>query len=165
MQNKAGTIFLFVIVLAVWGIIAFKIYDYIKGGDVAIQSAGRKNYTVEKREVLLDSFALLPDYRDPFLEDQILVKSKPAVKVISDYKPAKGNMVKMVEWPKINYNGLVFNEDTKTKTGMVKIGGKSKTVIEGDTFKSLSVVSVTRDSIVLKMGKIKKSFLKGPVSK
>ncbi len=160
MQNRAGTIFLFVVVLAIWGIIAFKIYDYIKGGNAEAGSGRLPDKSEQGETFIVDSFALLPDYRDPFLGYENPVKRKIVPVPVNIHKPLDVPPVKAMQWPPVLYKGLVYNEDTKTKAGLVNISGKSKMVSEGDTFKLLVVVSVTRDSILLKMQKNKRAFYK-----
>lgn len=119
MENKKKTYLLLVVVLIVWGLIAYKIYNAVNPSTpkiVVSNTVSRfKPYQLTKN----DSFSIQADYRDPFLGKLIHRKIKTSVKKQSK-KPKIENQEKIV-FPKINYKGIVSPRSRLDKRFIINI--------------------------------------------
>ena len=111
-QNKPATLILATIVLGIWGIFVYRIYNKSEGKSI-----------LQNREIQLDeirnpekrkAYTVAPYTRDPFLgkREQKTVKKKQP-------KPT----LPKVKWPKINYLGALTS--TKGKRHLVRVDKKT----------------------------------------
>lgn len=161
MKNKKLTYILILLVLGVWGLILYRIFD-------AAGSSGTPVPVVVKSEkeafndfsIPKDTGKLLLNYRDPFgltrLKDTTVshpkaMSGKLAVVVA---KPA-------VNWSFISYLGYVRNPASKRMVALVTINGQNATLAEGETKSQVKLLKNLRDSIKISYrGKTKFIVLK-----
>jgi hypothetical protein len=148
MKNKKLTYFLIFMVLVVWGMIIYRVFDAAGGDDDAVTVVSVKpvkevynDFTIPR-----DTTKLLLNYRDPFG----LVKFKdtaglpalhhPKSKVSLMSKPA-------MNWSFIQYSGYIRNPSSKKLIALVSVNGKNEMLAEGDTKEQVKLLRNLIDSI------------------
>lgn len=143
-------------VLAIWGVIFYKIYDKLKGDDAVSPS-----FTLPEDRLPLthavDTFALLANYSDPFAHESVrethregstpaIAAVKPAV-VKSVAKPAAANPD-----PQVKYLGMIRNNASKKKVALVMINGTSSMLQEKQSSGNVTLLRILQDSLEVKIG-------------
>ena len=147
MKNKKLTYFLGLVVLIVWGMIIYRVFNAVSGGDdsepvTAVKGVKEayNDFTIPK-----DTTHLLLNYRDPFG----LTKQKDTTRQITrrsvDRKPAA--LIKSMDWGFIRYSGYMLNPGTKKLIALVTINGQNTTLAEGQTKYEVKLIRNLRDSI------------------
>ena len=148
MKNKKLTYFLGLIVLTVWGMILYRVFDAYGGNDddgpltlVKPVKEAFNDYTIPK-----DTTHLLLNYRDPFglttTKDtaDLTVKNHHKNTISIPTKPA-------VNWSFIQYSGYIRNPGSKKLIALVTINGKNETLSEGEVKSQVKLIKNLRDSI------------------
>jgi hypothetical protein len=148
MKNKKLTYFLGLIVVAVWGMILYRVFDAYSGNDDDTPITTGKpvkeaynDYTIPK-----DTTHLLLNYRDPFglskpkdtLNGPLANHHKSIIPISA--KPA-------VNWSFIQYSGYIRNPGSKKLIALVTINGKNETLSEGEMKGQVKLIKNLRDSI------------------
>ena len=134
--------------LLVWGLVFYKVFSYIGGGDGStvtnIPSIAAPP-VLEKEE----EYTLLLNYRDPFLgktETGIeksnigsAVKKKKMAKIKEPGKP--------IDVSFISYAGMITNPSTKRKVALITIKGRQSMVAEVEVLDDVKFIKNYRDSI------------------
>jgi hypothetical protein len=157
MKNKKTTYFMLPFVLAIWGVIGWKVYaafgKNVKN-NVSSNSPAEKN----KAEPLADTVSLIANYRDPFL-DKTMENSPQKFhgNKISKVEIAKTiPVVPISVWPKIMYHGLIKRSGDKRTVGFLSVDGKSYFVQGGAEVNAVKVGKMWNDSVEIFWGKEKK---------
>jgi hypothetical protein len=149
MKNKKFTYFLGFLVLVVWGIIIYRIFDSAGGSEDDLPIAEKKinkdlynDYTIPK-----DTTHLLLNYKDPFE----LKKQKDTLQSINK-KPPLTKFVQLAfkpvfNWGFIKYSGYIRNPISKKLVAVVTINGKATMMSEGETAEQVKLVKNLQDSI------------------
>ncbi|MDP9080027.1 MAG: hypothetical protein M3O71_21585 [Bacteroidota bacterium] len=162
MKNKKVTYLLGAVVLVVWGLIIYRVFDAASGGDdpvapaqVAIKKEAYNDFAIPK-----DTTRLLLNYPDPFKMVKRKDTSIVTVKRIShNISPAIAKPV--MNWNFIQYSGYIRNPSTKKLVTMVGINGRNETLAEGQVVDQVKLLKNLRDSIKISYnGKIKFITLK-----
>jgi hypothetical protein len=150
MKNKKLTYFLGFIVLAVWGLIIYRIFYTIKGDDddnIAQVSEKATKEPYDDFTIPKDTTHLLLNYRDPFG----LIRFKDTTELPVKMKPHKGTASSVVQpainWSFIQYSGYIRNPASRKLIALVIINGKNETLSEGDTKDQVKLIKNMRDSI------------------
>jgi hypothetical protein len=161
MKGKKGIYIMLPLVLAIWFIIGYRIYNAIKddGDNKKVHEISNVTNTVEQKT---DSFTLIADYRDPFLE-----KSK-VISVIKTNTSNKSSLIKSsmpivkktTPWPSINYMGIIKNQKSSKQSILVLVNGKEMVLTQGDKVEDFILSKVLKDSIELKKDKEKHYYKK-----
>ncbi|MDB5137823.1 MAG: hypothetical protein JWP37_4426 [Mucilaginibacter sp.] len=153
MKNKKLTYLLGVIVLAVWGMIIYRIFAAVGGSDDNIQTTAIKTVKEPYNDFNIpkDTTHLLLNYRDPFG----LIKFKDTTETIVG-KHNNGNIPLMakpaINWNFIQYSGYIRNPASKKLIALVSINGKNEMLSEGDTRDHVKLIKNLRDSIKVGFG-------------
>jgi hypothetical protein len=165
MKNKKLLYILIPIVLLVWGVIIYRIFNVVNGSG---SNEVRKSAFVENtvNENLIDTFSIHPNYRDPFI-------SKRAKKTTSENKiistVTKPDLIKKVsnvvvplsdKWPSLVYNGLIKNEKSNKQLALVLINGQSNILQLGNVSEGVELTKIFRDSIEVKFNSEKRFIRK-----
>ena len=148
MKNKKLTYFLIFIVLVVWGMIIYRIFDAAGGNDDTTPIASVKpakepynDFTIPK-----DTTKLLLNYRDPF--GLVKFKDTTTLAVSKHLKSAIQLQPKpAINWTFIQYSGYIRNPSSKKLIALVSINGKNEMLLEGDTKDQVKLIKNLRDSI------------------
>jgi len=150
MKNKNMTYLLGLVVVIVWGIIIYRLFEASGGGDddtAPVVSNNIKKEPYNDFSVPKDTTHLLLNYRDPFG----LVKQKDTVKLHSKKSyPLMGLPViakPTFNWGFIQYSGYILNPGSKRLVTLISVNGKNETLLEGETKSQVKLIKNFRDSI------------------
>lgn len=149
MKNKGLTYILVLAVLAVWGMIIYRIYVTVNADDdhplqnaITLKKEVFNDYAIPK-----DTTKLLLNYRDPFAvqkpEEKEVFSDKPATPKIAIHPQVKPP----VNWNLIKYSGYIHNPGSKKLIAMMTINGKELMMIEGETADQVKLIRNLKDSV------------------
>jgi hypothetical protein len=162
MKNKKLTYFLVVIVLGLWGLILYRVFDAVAANDdnqlpVLVHQV---KDTYGNFSIPNDTAKLMLNYRDPFglpePKDTVTKRNQllSSKKITQTVRPA-------INWSFISYSGYIRNPASKKLIALVSINGQNVTLAEGETKVRVKLVKNMRDSIkVSYAGKTKFILLK-----
>jgi hypothetical protein len=163
MKNKKMTYILIPLVALVWGLIFWKIYNHFTDKE----DAGIKSYTLLPNKVfdsIPDTIRLLLNYRDPFLSYTYrpgnLIRAERMERA---ERMDAGNFNRTIakpeiNWPNIKYGGMIWNNKTKSKTGLLTFNNQNLLVKEGQLIEGYKISKLYSDSVTLEYNKMKKAF-------
>lgn len=144
MKKNSVTYLLLFLVLVVWGVVFYNIFnpsDKNKTEEVSASIQPRKKETIRLRLSL--------NYRDPFrlrrVEEKKMIETRQEVKVIE-------------EPPIFRYMGLI--KGAKNKVIIIENNGVSELIPRSDSLLSYKILSINNDSVVLRKAGIKYSLIK-----
>lgn len=147
MKNKKLTYFLGLIVLVVWGMIIYRIFNAAgeNDDDVQVANARTNKEPFNDFSIPKDTTHLLLNYRDPFG----LIKQKDTIRLNTSKKFYKKTLtvLKPTNWSFIKYSGYVSNHNTKKLIALVSINGQNVTLSEGEIKDGVKLIKNLRDSI------------------
>jgi len=153
MKSKKLTYFLIAIVLGVWGLILYRIFDAVGDNDDAVATVAVKQQKEAFNDFILpkDTVKLLLNYRDPFgitKPRDTTVRVSKTISLKSTAAPAKPAM----NWSFISYSGYIRNPSSKKLIALVSINGQNVTLAEGETKSQVKLLKNLRDSIKISYG-------------
>ena len=144
MKDKRVNYILIPVVLAVWGIVFYKIFGSLSGSHkVAVINYDDKSSMQEQED---SSFKLIADYRDPFQGESFETASKQRPRG-SDAKSKVTNEEKSPEtkWPAINFLGTIKKQ--KEIFAIMKIHNKTFTMKKGEEIENVKMLMIMKDSV------------------
>ena len=115
MKQRKKTYILLAVVLAIWGILGFRVVKTLKPEHEESQQTVLTDYYIPENQKERDTFSIDGNYRDPFLGKMPYKKKSPkVVKRKSKSFPRKN----------ITYLGSVGDKDSKNKMFFVNIEGQ-----------------------------------------
>jgi len=156
---SSKNIILGIVVVAVWGVIAFKILSYFSKSSIvelptsnAFKTAGIK---LKKEKFKLDA-----SYTDPFLKDikeMVIQQTLSPMNVGNrvEFQPLKSNVL----WPEVKFCGIVETSTKEKKIGLLQVDKRNFLISEGDSIVSVKVIKIYKDSLRLKFSNEEKSYL------
>lgn len=149
LKNKKNIRILLPIVIVIYGLLFYRIFDTLNPDE--IQFSADKAYSYSPAQFKeREQFDLLPIDNDPFLGTPI--KRKRAINTV------KRNSEKEVNWPSIEYHGLVSTSDLKQNVFIISINGNQFTVKKGESADGIRVISGNNKSIRLQFDGSNKEF-------
>jgi hypothetical protein len=156
-KTKGKNIILGILVIFVWGLIAYKVLSYFKDGSNIelpnsnpIKSAGIK---VKKEKFRIDA-----SYSDPFLKEvKVKSSSTRGNQGYNDYQGYQPTKVQ-VNWPEIVYGGIIETTDKNSRIGLLKIKNSNFLVKTQDSVMNVRVLYVYKDSINLRYSNEVKTY-------
>jgi len=157
MKNKKVTYLLGLVVVIVWGLIIYRIFDAATGSDDAatpvqtnIKKEAYNDFAIPK-----DTSHLLLNYRDPFgitqQKDTAVLPVKKMVHRISPIMPKP-----VFNWNFIQYSGYIRNPASKKLITLISINGQNEMLTEGEVKRQVKLIKNMHDSIKISYnGKIK----------
>ncbi len=166
MKNKKLLFLLIPATLLLWGMILYKIFSAVSGGDNNIGQNQEVVTPIDSNEQLLtDTFSIHPTNRDPFLGKMNKTISthtggssspKTVITPKSTLAPPSINST----FPKIIYGGLIKNKQSNKQLVLIQINGQSNIMKIGEIFNEVELTKVFRDSIEVKFRKEKRFIAK-----
>lgn len=162
MKDKKLSWFLLPAVIAIWGMIGWKVYAAIAGEEEAAHVPVRPTERLADTSATPAQYTLLLNYRDPFFE----TKPKPKPAATNPVKPGQAPVKASVPapaaaaWPVVSYGGLVRQTQSGKTVGFLVVNGTSYFVNAGDAVDELAVRSLWSDSIEVRFGKESRRFRK-----
>lgn len=161
MKNKKLSWILLPVVLGIWGAIGWQVYAAMKGDDGFVMNGADTVTITQSTSVIPDTFKLLLDYSDPFLD-----KSKTNIKTVPINNNAATTTKKTepgvasMQWPAISYSGLVRQPNSDRMVGFLSLNGRTHFVKTGDVIDLIRVGIINKDSVEIVMGKERRFFRK-----
>lgn len=162
MKNKKLLYILIPLVLLVWGVILYKIFNVVNVSDsnevlksIVIVSPSNEN--------LIDTFSIHPNYRDPFLSKRakkIIISENKATIIAATPKLIKKIIAPLPKWPNLVYGGLIKNQNSNKQLALVQINGQSNIMKIGDIVGEIELTKIFSDSIEVKFQKEKRFVMK-----
>lgn len=149
------------IVFLVWGIVFYQLYLYF---------FSTPTYVTEKTEVIVnvdeikkDTFSIVANYRDPFLGENIrLTQPKTTNNQSSQPKVQKNIAPKPLDnpWPTIEYKGMIKNNNSEKRVGIVGLNNKEYLVKEGEVLNGVKFMVISKELIQVSFQKEQKTISK-----
>ncbi len=144
MKNKKALYILLPVVIVVWGIIAFKIFGHLDKKE-PVPLILENTQTVQENNIVPDTFNLIYDYKDPFLN-----KKSPAKKNVSKRVKKVKTENERIVWPDILYTGRMVNQSTNKSLVSLTINGKEWIFNIGDQKDNITLLKTYDDSVKVK---------------
>ena len=160
LKNKKAIYVLLPLVLLIWSLIIYRIVAGTSSGDSFSGTSNAFSFALEQEKA--DTFSLVADYTDPFLDhlweyqeagaqeaedpvlEQTVVQSQPVY----------------INWPRVAFSGLVKNQKSNKQVVLVSISDRSHLMKVGDKIDGVSLQKVFADSIVVSYEKEVKTISK-----
>ena len=148
------------IIILVWGLVFYQLFSYFFSSPTYAREETKIDINIDAIQV--DTFSIVADYRDPFLGKKATSNRVASTYVnrinktnrISPQPPKSTNK----PWPIIKYKGMIKNNNSEKRVGIVNINGKERLVKEGDILNDLKVVSIAKKSIIVSFQKEQKEI-------
>lgn len=151
MKNKKAVYILLPVVLAIWGIISYRIYSSLKKKEITTDLYQPVN-TLENMEGAIDTFNIIANYPDPFLRSTVTPERKSAPPKIQK----ENKVISPVVWPDIAFRGIIKNPQAKKQTALIVINGKDYLMKAGEKNENIVLTKVFKDSVEVTFEKYKK---------
>ena len=155
MKDKRLIYVLLPAVLVIWIIIGQRFYAAVKGDDPApyVPTTGG----AVTSEATPDVYELRLDYADPFLKEeptQVTLPPLPVHDPISALSVAAGSTspTATVDWSGLTYSGMISNNQTDHRVGMLTLKGTRKLVRENDRVATFTIEKIYQDSVRVRFG-------------
>lgn len=163
MGKKKINIVLIVIVLGLWGTLAYKTVVQFFFPEALVVNENISNNEFNLDEVNKDTFQLKKIARDPFLNTQnksfdSIFKNDYSKIPIKKIKPSTivVRPKEITNWPSIFYYGYIKSKSKDEELVLVKIDGKLHKLRKNDIFGEIKLKNIYNDSIELDFNKQKK---------
>jgi hypothetical protein len=171
-NNKYAAYILGPILLMVWGLVFYKIYQAVYSGEETFDVPKYDSLPVFEEKQEENSYALLVDYKDPFLGKRFNYTSnentsaratsrntnnRPKTNIAAP-KPVVKNIAQK-PFPKVIYQGFqIMDADT---VALVKINNRFYPIArKGNTFQGVRVNEIYKDSIQVQFENQQQTVLK-----
>lgn len=146
MKKKYNTYILGFVVLAVWGIVGYKIFSSpLELSDNSFRVVGNSDVKVLEKTVI-ENFEIDGKYRDPFLG----VAKRKVKKIIKKVEKPK------VNFPRIQYTGVISGP--KESTFIIKINNSQYFYKVNDSKKGVRLLNANREQIEVEYKDEKKVY-------
>ena len=139
-KNRKTLVVLIPAVALIWGMVIYRIVETLSEEEVIkpVNKASQKQQTFKTEK---DTFSLISLDRDPFLGNTYSSKKNVKKKFVSK---------KEINWPTIEYLGMVSDSDSKSGVYLLNVMGRSHFLQKGDEVDSIKLVKVSPNKIWLK---------------
>lgn len=148
MKNKTKTYVLLILVLAIWGVIGYRIFSAVNPSTPEISQQHLDISFRPQTYHKVDTFSISTVNRDPFLGTLIVEKKKIP-------KKTRG---KTIEWKPINYHGTISKKDANPNIFIVSIDGKQYLMKKGQVFNDVKLVKGNSNQITVSFQGIRKTI-------
>ncbi|MCB0401207.1 MAG: hypothetical protein KDD41_03930 [Flavobacteriales bacterium] len=162
MNKKKKIVYIMLpIILLVWGYVFFQFFSFFSSSPNYAKADS--DITVDIDEIQADTFSIVANYRDPFLGDQkIKVTSghSSQTQKSNKQKPKQVTPVSEKKWPALQYKGMIKNNQSKARVGILNINGHEQLVKEKQILSDVTVLEINKDFIQLQFQNEKKTLQK-----
>lgn len=148
-QNRIKRYMLIVGVVAIWGIIVYKVIEFLQPDNPADSALSYPGKQAQQRDSLPKDYTLRLDYADPFLKESSDHAQAVEIATVAP-QPIKP------QWPNLRYNGYIKHEEKVS--AVLEINGSYKIVGTGDEINDIKVLHIYEDSISLSYKNESKTF-------
>lgn len=151
------------LVILVWGVVFSQLYAYIFSEPMLAKQEVEQEVNID--EIKEDTFSIVAAYRDPFLGKKLKSYRKNNNTQPSSNSTNRSNNKKKVNapekpWPSIAYQGMIKNNNSERKVGIVKVNGKEHLVRFGDVIDEITFLSIEKQIIKVRFQKEVKTITK-----
>ena len=164
MKNDKLIYVLLPAVAIIWLIIGYQFYQAVEPKEIA--SLSQTAITIPVEEKNSEIYQLQLDYPDPFLKRQqqkVTVVTLPvrqtAISSLS-IAPTITTSSKDIDWEAITYHGMIENNQTTDRVGILALDGVRKLVKEGSHVGAFTVERILKDSVMVKGGEKARYIIK-----
>ncbi|OFY93715.1 MAG: hypothetical protein A3K10_17235 [Bacteroidetes bacterium RIFCSPLOWO2_12_FULL_31_6] len=147
------------VVILVWGFVFYQLYTYFfSKPSIANQET---TYRVNEDEIKRDTFSIVANYRDPFLGAKTSVTNE-AIKTnnYTSNKTVTSSKITTDLWPSIEYHGMIKNNNSNKRVGIIKIDSKEFIVKEGDEKYDVKIIQIDKEEIKVRFQKESRTVTK-----
>lgn len=144
MKKSKNVKILLPIVIIIWGILFYKIYDAFRPSAKNIKTSPPESY-IPSQKIEKDTFSLLPLFSDPFLGTLYVKKAEVPSKGITLKKKVEETV-----WPEITYLGVVSDKEASISVFILQIQGQQFLVKKGDTIQDIQLINGSNSSVALR---------------
>ena len=137
------------LIILVWGFVFYQLFSYFFSSPTFAKEENIPVINID--EIKTDTFSIVADYRDPFLG------SKTGLKQHANYAVKKNTNVHKTAkktpdpvdkaWPPLKYKGMIKNNNSNRRVGIIEINGKENLVREGDVVHDVKVITINKQSV------------------
>lgn len=160
MKKKKTLYMMLPLVVLVWGFVLYQLF----GSFFSPPNYAKEEFKpiVNIAEIKKDTFLIVADYRDPFLGKKVRrrVKSSGAVsKNRTGTRKTKTSKTEKV-WPVIIYKGMIKNNNSDRRVGILNVGGKEYLIKEKDIVGEVTILSINKNKVNVRFQKENKTIAK-----
>jgi len=145
MTKQQKTYTLLLIVIAVWGIIGYQVFNQLNHQEDSISLKKEKLTYIPKERIEHKNYIVKANYRDPFLGKYLVKKKRKTKKTKEEILP----------FPTVVYNGII--DGGSKKSYIFTVNGKQEILKPNNTFKGITLIKATNENATVKFkGIIKK---------
>tara|TARA_R110002012_G_scaffold294098_1_gene490028 strand:- start:3434 stop:3898 length:465 start_codon:yes stop_codon:yes gene_type:complete len=138
-QKNIKTYLLLGIVLLIWGLIGYKIFNWMPDNEEALVVPSKVDFK-PKQIKERDTFSIVAKYRDPFLESAPEKVIVPKKKLSTQPKAEEPTI-------DIRYTGFITDGSSNQKIFFVTINGQQKMMKLNDKVDDVSLISGSKETI------------------
>ncbi|MXV15753.1 hypothetical protein [Hufsiella ginkgonis] len=147
MKSKATTYWLIVVVIALWGMIIYRVISATGNEEAIPLRMAVKAKEPLRRYKIMDTVSLVLNYRDPFAGDkyrqeQVIVPAAP-----SSRQGPPPIQAPTMPAPQVRYLGYATSPETKKISAIIIMNNKEQMVSEGQTIDGLKLLKNLKDSL------------------
>jgi len=150
------------LVLLVWGIVFSQLFSYFYSDPIL--ATQEINQIINIDEIKEDTFSIVAAYRDPFLGRKTKSYRNNTSASAPQQSASRGGVKKSIPaekpWPLMSYNGMIKNNNSDRKVGIVKINEKEYLVKSGDVIGEVSILTIEKKAIKVRFQKETKTITK-----
>ncbi|PWS28860.1 hypothetical protein DHW03_03230 [Pedobacter yonginense] len=151
MKNRKSVYLLICCVIAVWGIIGYRIYAATTGDEttpISSNNSSRKGY-FKLIDHSQDTYSLHADYPDPFRGFDDAPEEKPLDEhpIVSQSSQNTAFTKPEINWYGILFLGYILNPQSKKKVGIFSVNGHETMLSEGEQASGLKINKFVGDSV------------------
>lgn len=148
MAKDKKTIYIMLpVVLLVWAFVFYQLYGYFFSEPHYLVNETTVKVAYDK--IKDDSFTIVADYRDPFLGSRAAERnnheSSSNMNTIPKSKVATNHDKNI--WPIINYKGMIKNNNSNKRIGIIVINGSEHLVKKGSIINEIAIVEIDKTQI------------------
>lgn len=161
-MKKKKTLYLMLpLIILVWGVVFYQLFSYIFSSPTYANETVKEVINID--EIKQDTFSIVADYRDPFLGKKARFKKQSNSSSNTKknlHKTIKNQIKAEKPWPLITYNGMIKNNNSDRRVGIIKIGGKEYLVKEEDIVSEVTILFINKNVVEVRFQKENKTITK-----
>lgn len=146
------------LVILVWSFVFYQLFGSF---------FSKPNYAKEElkmianvAEIKKDTFLIVADYRDPFLGKKTHNRSRSSATVSKKRTRIKKTPKAEKTWPVIIYKGMIKNNNSNRRVGILNVGGKEFLIKEKDIVNEILITSIKKNTVNVRFQKENKTITK-----
>ncbi len=160
MKNKKTLYYILPLIILVWGFVFFQLFGYFFSSPTYATETVQE--LVNMDEIKQDTFSIVANYRDPFLGKKVKFKQRSTS--LSTAKKSSKKTIKAIKvekpWPAVAYNGMIKNNNSDRRVGIVNVNGKEYLVKEKDVVSEVTILAISKNKVDVRFQKEKKTITK-----